>query len=143
MSDDTSPRTREQAIRTLFRIWIFAPILPVLIMGLQTMNGKYGADADVAWSWLIGQVAPVISILIAAIFSDPADSWKTAPADNFRWRCAAWASAIQLTLMTAILLLEPLTPATPFQLFAMTAIPLTMLQGLVVAAVGAVIFHGR
>lgn len=135
--------TREHALKRLFRLWIGLPILPVLLLGAQSLSDKYGDDADVAWSWLLMQVAPVLAILIAAVFSEPSTRWKAAPADAFKMNWAVWTSVAQGLGMIAILLLEPVLTVPTFKIFAMTSIPLALLQGVVVASVGSVIFDGR
>ena len=45
--------------------------------------------------------------------------------------------------MMTVLLIEPLTSITPFELFDKSQIIMSLIQGVVVAAVGAVVFDGR
>ncbi len=45
--------------------------------------------------------------------------------------------------MLGVLLIEPVLEATIYELFDRTAVGLSLLQGFVVAAIGAVVFDGR
>jgi uncharacterized membrane protein len=135
--------TREDAVRRLFWLWAGMVVLPLIIVAAQTVAGKYGEDSDLAWSWLMTQFVPALSLLLAAVFTQASTRWRTASANPFRWRCALWGSLLQGACLFAILLVEPLIAATPFELFSNTAPGLALLQGCCVAAIGSVVFDGR
>ena len=135
--------TRENAIRRLFGLWAVVAAAPALLVTAQTIAGKYGDDAQIAWSWLFAQITPVLAILLAAVFSEPSSRWKSAQAHQWKFSCALGASIAQAVLMLSVLIIEPLVTVSTFDLFDKTQIILSLLQGVVVAAVGAVIFDGR
>jgi len=135
--------TREEAVRRLFSLWAGIAGPPLLIVASQSVAGKYGEDGDVAWSWLLTQTVPALSLLLAAVFTQATPRWRTNSANPFRWHCALWSSLLQGACMIVILLIEPLVAATPFELFSNTAPGLAILQGACVAAIGAVVFDGR
>lgn len=134
---------REKALRRLFTIWIILPTLPLLLITMQAIAGKYGANSGAAWTWFLIQVSPAIALLSAAAFSNPSAAWKRGVIDPFKWRLALALSILQPVAMMVVLLIEPILEATIYDLFDRTAVGLSLLQGFVVAAIGAVVFDGR
>ncbi|WP_130754504.1 hypothetical protein [Sphingobium xenophagum] len=112
-------------------------------MTVQSFTGGYGEDNEIAWQWLLAQYTPVVSILIAAVFSEPTKVWKEKPANMWRYRWALGISLFQALAIFIVLILPGAFEVSPFLLFAKTQIALSLLQGIAVAAVGAVIFDGR
>lgn len=135
--------SREKAIRTLFVMWLIIAGVPTLIMTIQSLSGAYGEDSDLAWQWLLTQTSPVISILLAAVFSEPSKRWKTAPTNGWRFQWAVGISLLQALAIFAVLLMAPALEVSPFTLFAKTQTGLSLFQAIAVASVGAVIFDGR
>lgn len=135
--------SRETALHRLFACWVLLPAFPLVILTAQTIAGKFGESSGQAWSWFLVQVTPVLAVLSAAAFSNPSPRWRRAQVSPFKWRMALAAAVLQSLAMIAVLLIEPLTGATIFELFDRTSVGLSLLQGLAVAAVSAVVFDGR
>ena len=135
--------TRSSAINKIFIVWVVILLPSILLFTAQSIAGKFGEDGSFAWNWLLGQVTPVLALLLAAIFSSPTRYWRNHVANLFRWRCAMAACLFQGISMLAILLVEPLIVSTIFELFDKTGVFMSILQGVVIAAVGAVVFDGR
>ncbi|MFA6112553.1 MAG: hypothetical protein WC729_01125 [Sphingomonas sp.] len=135
--------TREAALRLLFAIWLVMALTAAALLTAQTIADKYGDDDGLAWNWLLAQLAPTLSLLLAAVFSDPSTRWKHGVANPFRVRSALALSLLQGAAIAAIMFVEPLVGLSPFDLFDKTGIILALLQGAVVAAVGSVVFDGR
>ena len=135
--------TRQQAVQRLFALWMVSALLLSGGVAIQVVAGKYGEDSTAAWSWLLAIVVPEISILGVAAFAQPTAAWKKAPADKFKYRCALWGSLVLTFLAAVTLLLEPLVEATPFEIFDNSGVLFALAQGLVLAAVGAVVFDKR
>lgn len=138
--------TRERAIRHLFILWVSASLLATLVVSLQILTGRYGEDGQLALNWLLIQYTPILSILLAAVFSDPSKRWREGLANQWRLRWALAISAFQILMMLSLLLLQPfygLYSLTAFSVFESTQSFLAILQGVGVAAVGSVIFDGR
>lgn len=138
--------TRERAIRCLFILWVSASLVATLVVSMQMLSGKYGEDGQLALNWLLIQYTPILSVLLAAVFSDPSKRWREGVANQWRFRWALAISIFQILLMLCLLLLQPFFGAysvTVFSVFERTQPILAILQGLGVAAVGSVIFDGR
>ena len=135
--------SREKALQRLFALWIILPALPLLLITMQSIAGKYGANSGAAWSWFLIQVSPAVALLSAAAFSNPSAAWKRSLINPFRWRLVLALSILQPVAMLGVLLIEPVLEATIYELFDRTAVGLSLLQGFVVAAIGAVVFDGR
>ena|GEM_PF-5186038 len=89
------------------------------------------------------QISPVLSLLLAAVFGSPSAAWKRAEVDSFKWKCAKGASFAQGIALVVILLVEPILSIDSYMVFDRTGVGLALLQGIVVAAAGAVVFDGR
>ena len=115
----------------------------MLILIPQTVIGKYGNEYAAAWSWLLSLITPPLSILSVAAFVDPTAAWRRAAADTFKYRSALAGTLVIAISSLGVLLAEPLVTMSSFELFSVSGIPLALLQGLVMAAVGAVVFDRR
>lgn len=134
---------REKALQRLFALWVALPAIPLLIITIQSIAGKYGENSGAAWSWFLIQVSPTIALLSAAAFSNPSPAWKRGPIAPFKWMMALILTILQPLAMLTVLLIEPLVGATVYEMFDKTSVGLSLLQGFVVAAIGAVVFDGR
>lgn len=135
--------TREGAIRHLFFLWMTIAVVSTCLLTAQVLLKKYGDDSTIAWNWLLIQYTPAVGILLSSVFSDPSKRWRQAPSTPWKFRSAKWMSYVQACLIFSILLLEPLLPISSFEIFESTQILLALLQSVVVAAIGAVVFDGR
>jgi len=123
-------------------MWLVIAAVPTLIITIQSLSRGYGDDSELAWQWLLGQYTPVISVLLAAVFSEPSTRWKNAPTNLWRFRWAVGISAFQAFAILMVLCL-PLAGFSPFLLFEKTQTALSLFQAVAVASVGAVVFDGR
>ncbi len=134
---------RETAILRLMFMWGAIVALPLVLVSLQAVFGKYGEDSPLAWNWLLGQFSPPIALITAAYFSEASARWKNGTANATRWRLAVSLSLLQGFVVLALLLSEPLLALKPYVLFDQLGLVFTLIQGLVVGALGAVVFDGR
>lgn len=135
--------TRQRALQRLFLLWAILPAVPLLIITVQALSGKYGDSAGVAWSWYLIQVTPAVALLSAAAFSNPSKAWQRGIVSPFKWRLALSLTVLQSVCMLSALMAEPLLQATIYEVFERTSVALSLLQGMVVASIGAVVFDGR
>lgn len=135
--------TRGRALRVLFIGWLAFAAAPSALITLQSMNGKYGSDSSIAWSWLSGSVVPVLSLVVTATFVEHSPRWLSGQAARFRFITAVVLSALYSISILAILLVQPLLPYSTFDLFRMTELPLALWQGVTLASVATVIFDNR
>ena len=135
--------SRQKAVQRLFVLWVIGAAALALFVTSQVVGGKYGEDDVAAFSWLVGIAIPPLSILAAAVFVDPRANWRDAAANLFKFRVAFWISIGMLILAFGTLLLEPLIARSSYELFANTGVVFGLVEGLVVAALGAVVFDRR
>jgi len=137
---------REKAVRHLFILWLVAACFATLCVCLQILGGRYGGDGQIAVNWLLGQYTPVLSILLAAAFSEPSKKWREHPVNQWKFRWSVAISAFQIFLMISFIIFQPALNAlgiTAYSLFESTQAILLVLQSVAVAAIGSVIFDGR
>jgi hypothetical protein len=51
----------------LFLVWSFGAGIPLLILILQSLAGRYGAEVQSVWSWFIPTVVPSISLMLGVL----------------------------------------------------------------------------
>lgn len=134
---------REIAIRRLMFLWGAIITLPILLVSLQTVFGKYGDDSALAWNWLLGQFSPPIALITAAYFSDASARWRNGLANPTRWWLAVGLSTLHGVAILVLLLAEPVLALKPYVLFDQLGLLFTLIQGIAVGALGAVVFDGR
>ena len=135
--------TRGRALRVLFISWLTFAAAPSVLITLQSMNGRYGADSSIAWSWLSGAMVPILSLVVTATFVEHSPRWLSGQAGRFRFITAMALSGLYSISVLAVLLVQPLLSYTPFDLFRMTELPLALWQGVTLASVATVIFDNR
>lgn len=135
--------TRQRAIQRLFRLWCIGGAILTVVVAAQVIADKYGSDDAAAWNWLLSIVVPPLSILGAAAFVDPRAAWRDANADGFKYGTAWWSSMAILGAALLILLVEPIPSVTSFELLTRTGVALTLMQGVLVTSIGAVVFDRR
>lgn len=135
--------TRDTAIRYLMFLWGAIVALPLLLVSLQTVLGKYEGDSPLAWNWLLGQFSAPIALITAAHFSEASVRWKNGAVNMLRWRLAMGLSLLQGAAVLILLLAEPLLALKPYALFDQLGFLLALIQGIVIGAIGAVVFDGR
>lgn len=136
--------TRKTAIELLCVPWFVTFALAAILISIQSLADRYGEQADRVWSWLLNGTAAPMALLTAAVFVDAKKTWARAPADKFRFRMAMAGSLVFCVTLLGSLLIEPQFEAVGrFALLQMTAIPLALFQGIMVAAIASVIFENR
>ena len=115
----------------------------LVLVALQVVGGKYGNDEIAAWAWLLGIVVAPLSILGTAAFVDPTATWRNAAANQFKYRMAFAFSVVMIALALFTLMGEPLIRMSTYDVFTRTGVPISLLQGLLMAAIGAVVFDRR
>lgn len=135
--------TRQTAIQRLFVTWCIGGFSLLFLVGLQVIGGKYGNDDIAAWTWLLGIVVAPLSLLGTAAFVDSSATWRNAAANGFKYKMALGFSVLMILLALATLAGEPLVSMSSYDLFTGTGVPISILQGFLMAAVGAVVFDRR
>jgi len=124
--------------RWLAGIWFTGFGLIFFIVLVQTQLGHYREDANQVWGWLLPTVMPTLSLIIGVLVLDAArHERRRATTDRFLFLLTAWLSGAYLTSVLLVIVLQPLSSASPLQAMAQANVWLGPFQGLVAAAMGA------
>ena len=134
---------RGSSLSKIAIIWLIAVSLPVAVISVQTILGKYGDNVEVAWSWCMAQFAPVGALIGATFFGSASNAWKSKPVSRFHHRLALGAVLMQGTSMLTVLAIEPALDLDVADLFIRSAPLLSLVQGCVVATLSKLLFEGR
>jgi hypothetical protein len=121
--------------RIIFAEWLGGAAVPFLIVFAQTLGGRYGQRPQEAWAWLLPAVLPTLGLMSAVVLNA---STSSAEVPKFTALFAIGMSALYLALVAATLLLQPFSPFTASELFAMSHLWLAPAQGLCAAAIAAI-----
>ena len=122
--------------RRLAVVWFTGGGLLFAFLIAQTVAGKYGAQTEKAWAWLLPTVLPTLSLIVGAVAHSARRPSDPATADGFFFRVSFGLSVFYLILVLGTLLLEPLSSLTPLELMNISSLWLGPVQGLVGIALG-------
>src|SRR5262249_4969396 len=104
----------------------------------QTILGRYGERASEAWSWLLPTIMPTLSLMIGVLVMDAlGHGIKIMEIDAFLFKLTFGISSAYLAAVFLIVILQPLSRLSPFDLMGQSNLWLGPFQGLVAAALGA------
>ncbi len=135
--------TRQDAVRAVLVIWIAGAAVVASLVLSQVIAGKYGEDHAAVWGWYTGLFASPLGLVLAAAFASPSTRWKTAKASRFTLWTAILLSSLYALAALGLLMVEPLVEARSFELLDKTGLFFALFQGVVIAALAALIFEGR
>jgi len=118
-------------------LWFSGSTFVFLLFFFQTILGHYGEKISDAWSWLLPNLIPTLSLIIGVLSLDAFNKPKNEKVDNFFYRLSYSLSLVYLILINLSILLQPLTSLTSFELFKQANLWLGPFQGLVNASIGA------
>ena len=125
----------------LAAIWFLGGGFTFTMVVIQTLLGHYGEQANDAWAWLSPAIFPTLALMIGVLARQ---SHADATVDKFFYRLSFGLSASYLLLLNAVILLQPLEPAsngTPAEVLKHTSIFLGPFQGLITASLA--VFFGQ
>ena len=128
----------DEARSILFTIWMVGGGLLLVILMLQSVFGRYGAQLQAVWSWFIPTVVPSISLMLgvlgATALAAKSSRPKSVRTSFFRVSCCL--SVFYLFILLTTVAVEPFTRIPAVNLYTMSNYWLGPTQGLVVAALG-------
>ena len=128
----------ETARNTLATAWFAGSGGILLVLIVQSILGKYEDDLQKVWAWFVPTVVPSLSLMLGVIAADALGG--TTDPRNVKvafFRLARTLSYFYLSILGLTILLEPYSPTPGVELFTLSNYWLGPVQGLVVAAVGA------
>jgi hypothetical protein len=123
--------------RQLARLWFAGAGIVSLLVLLQSLHGRYGAEVAQAWSWLLPTLVPTLSLIIGQRVFDAVQSTPDRATDRFLYRLTASLSSVYLLAVLLVVLLQPLSTPGPIELMVQSNVWLGPMQGLVIAPMGA------
>lgn len=125
----------------LATLWFTGGAIIIVLMFLQTVFGKFEDQSNDAWSWILSNLMPSLSLILSTFLSDiNATKRNTRRVDSFYYYLALGISIFYLLLLLMLIALEPLTDHTILELMHDSGIYLGPLQGLATAAMGMFFF---
>jgi len=118
-------------------VWFIGGGFVFFILLLQTMFGRFGANAIEAWGWFLPTVMPTLSLMLGVLIADAVSKKATTKSvDRFLFRLAFTLSFVYVLVVALTVLLQPLSAfSNPLELMGLSNLWLGPLQGLVAAVI--------
>jgi hypothetical protein len=120
--------------KRLAKIWFGCAGFLFVLFFFQQIGGKYGKNADDAWSWLLPNIIPTLSLIIGILIKDASSTKSNITVDRFLFRLSCGLSICYIVM---IILMVLLNPTNPLEMMRQSKLFLGPLQGLVSATLGA------
>lgn len=120
--------------KSLAKIWFVGAGFLFMLFFFQQIGGKYGKNADDAWSWLLPNIMPTLSLIIGILIKDASRKESDTTVDRFLFRLSYGLSICYIAM---IILMIMLSPTNPLEMMRQSKLFLGPLQGLVSATLGA------
>jgi hypothetical protein len=111
-------------------------------MILQSIIGRFTGVAQEMWAWFTPTVVPTLSLIIGVLASTASEDDTGRTVKKFFYHASVGISLAYLIVLLLTMLLEPLSGTSNLAYFKFSNFWLSPMQGLVVAALGA-LFNSR
>ena len=122
----------------LATLWLGLGSLIFIIVVVQSLLGKFGANAQNAWGWLLPTLMPTLTMIITVLGYTALNATfsNSVVRRSFFW-VAFFLSAMYLVLILIPILIQPFVPSSdPIELMRTSNLWLGPFQGLVASALG-------
>lgn len=127
----------EKSKKKLTVVWlVFSGLLMVLLF-IQSLGNKHGADIAEIWKWLLAATLPTLSLMIGAFAASINSKQEDKQIAPFVYKLAMGLSVFYLSIIAVLFLAQPQTNKTLLELSQQSAVYMTAFQGLVAAMIGA------
>jgi hypothetical protein len=109
---------------------------------LQSITGRFQGIAQDIWAWFTPTIVPTLGLIIGVLASTATEDDTGRTVKRFFFRAAVWLSIVYLAILLLTMLLEPIAGSHDMSYYHFANYWLTPIQGLVVAALGA-LFNSR
>lgn len=120
----------------LSRLWFIGSSIPFLILVVQSILGKYGADTQKAWAWFIPTTVPTLGLMVGVIGASALGEHDKRGVQKGFADLVWWLSLAYVIILSLTILLEPFSPTEGVELLSLSNYWLAPIQGLVVASLG-------
>jgi hypothetical protein len=126
-------------------LWLTSAGVIFAFVLAQSLGGRYGGDLSDAWSWLLPNLMPTLSLIVGVFVTDVHKGVVEKTVDPFVFRLAFSLSVVYfLTILTTLFAipLSEMHGMHPIDLLNASNLWLAPLQGLAAAALGAFFVKG-
>ena len=119
-------------------VWFLVAVVLGAVMMVQSVLGHYGDKSGDAWSWLLPNLLPTLSLMISVFAADAiaGDAGAGRTIDSFIFRLTFAVSVVYLGGVAASIFLSPLSTEGPIALMKTSNLWLGPMQGLTAASLG-------
>jgi hypothetical protein len=123
----------------LTTIWFAGSGVVFALIFAQTIGGRYGDHVNEAWSWLLPNIMPTLSLITGVLVADSlGKSIQIKSVNRFLFHMAFWLSGAYLLTITLTILLWPITnELEPLTFLQKSSTWLAPFQGLITGLMGA------
>lgn len=129
-----------KAQKRIATLWFLSSLIIFFVFFLQTVFGKFENNIKEAWGWLLPLVLPNLTLMLSIFFSDLHQQKKSEynlfETDIFFYRLTLGISFFYLGTILLIILLQPLSTKSIFQLMSDSSIFLGPIQAIVSGSIG-------
>jgi hypothetical protein len=126
----------EHARDRLIRTWLLGVGVPMLILVIQSVTGKYDEAAKDVWSWFVPLVFPTVGLMVGVVGGTALDQGESRQVKKSYYEFVLWLSVGYLSILSLTILLEPFSPRGGLELYRLSNYWLAPLQGLVGGGIG-------
>lgn len=120
----------------LIRIWMLGSGVPMLILVVQSVTGKYDEATGDVWSWFVPLVFPTIGLMLGILGGTALEQEEPRRVKKSFYVIVFWLSVAYLSLLSLTIFLEPLSPTPGLELYKLSSYWLAPFQGLVAGGIG-------
>jgi hypothetical protein len=141
-SPDQSRIDLDRARRFIAIVWFAGGGLCFALMIVQSIIGRFAGVAQEMWAWFTPTIVPTVSLIIGVLASTALEDDTGRTVKKFFYHASVGLSLAYLIILLLTMLLEPLAGEHNMAYFRFSNFWLAPMQGLVVAALGA-LFNSR
>jgi hypothetical protein len=131
----TSTRSYQQVLAGL---WFIASAIGMVILTVQSIDGKYAPRTKAAWEWFLPLVLPTVTVILGVVLYDTRQRKAEQRVSSFAFWVSFSISLVYLVLLLLTLFLQQFANMKPIELMEMSRLWLIPMQGLVGISLGLV-----
>ena len=132
----------DEARRKLAKIWFWGAGICAALVILQLILGRFEGFTSEFVAWFTPTIVPTLGLIIGIIGTTALEDDTGRTVNGFFFRTAVGFSVVYFIVLLLTMLLEPIAGSHDMKYFNLANYWLSPIQGLVVAAVGA-LFNSR
>ena len=132
----------DRARRFIAIVWFAGGGLCFGLMILQSIGGRFSGTAQEMWAWFTPTIIPTLSLIIGVLASTASEDDTGRTVKKFFYHASIGISLAYLIVLLLTMLLEPIAGTHNMDYFKFSNFWLSPMQGLAVAALGA-LFNSR